>query len=206
MDGHFIVDALIQTIQNNKQYLSDIDGAIGDGDHGINMNKGVSIARNELDTVDYDLSKGLEILTMSLMDKIGGSMGPLYGSIFLGMQRAIHDKKTIEDDDIVAMLVQGYQNLQNISTAKPGDKTLVDVMDPAINALQNDYNLNHDVKSALIACKSAARKGMESTKDLVAKIGRASRLGEKSRGHQDAGATSCYLLLEAFCDTAIKLS
>lgn len=75
MDGHFIVDALIQTIQNNKQYLSDIDGAIGDGDHGINMNKGVSIARNELDTVDYDLSKGLEILTMSLMDKIGGLYG-----------------------------------------------------------------------------------------------------------------------------------
>lgn len=206
MEGHLIIDALIQTIQNNKQYLSDIDGAIGDGDHGINMNKGVSIAQKELDNVDYDLSKGLEILTTALMEKIGGSMGPLYGSFFLGMQMPIQGKQDIEDDDIVAMLVQGYQNLQSISSAKPGDKSLVDVLDPAICTLQDVYKRTHDIKLALNACEKAAYQGMEDTKNMIAKIGRASRLGEKSIGHQDAGATSCYLLLEAFCQTAIKLS
>ena len=139
------------------------------------------------------------------MNKIGGSMGPLYGSIFMGMQEATLDKEEIDGDVIRGMLNTAYENIQMISPAKPNDKTLVDVLDPAINTYNQVYDDSKDVVKALKACSEAAEKGMLSTKDMQARLGRASRLGEKSIGHQDAGATSCYIIINTFCNTSISL-
>lgn len=204
-EGSRIVTYMITCIQENKEYLSDIDGAIGDGDHGINMNKGFTLAKEELEGKNANLSEALGVLSMTLMNKIGGSMGPLYGSIFMGMQMAVNGKDVIDGDVIGAMLSQAYDNIKMISPAKPGDKTLVDVLDPAVNTYTNVWNETHDVIKALSACKESSTKGMASTKDMQAKLGRASRLKEKSIGHQDTGATSCSLIINALCDASISL-
>lgn len=203
-EGKQIVINIIKTIQENRDYLSEIDGAIGDGDHGINMNKGVCIAEEDVKK-DDNLSDSLGSLSRALMEKIGGSMGPLYGSIFMGMQFAIQNREWIDGDIMQAMFHQAYENIKMISPAKIGDKTLVDVLDPAVHAYEDTYQQTNDMVEALKACKDAAHQGMLSTTDLQAKIGRASRLGEKSIGHQDAGATSCSLIISAICDSAIQL-
>ena len=127
-DGKQIVVAIIEAIQKNKDYLSEVDGAIGDGDHGINMNKGVTLALEEINNTE-NLYASLGVLAKVLMNKIGGSMGPLYGSIFMGMQMACKDKEIIDGSVIGSMLTQAYENIKMISNAKPNDKTLVDVLE-----------------------------------------------------------------------------
>lgn len=204
-DGRKLVENMINVIQQNKEYLSDIDGAIGDGDHGINMNKGFTLAKEELDKKDCDLTESLTILAKILMNKIGGSMGPLYGSIFMGMSMATKEEEHIDGNVVEAMLSNAYENIKIISPAKPGDKTIVDVLDPALLAYQKIWSASGDVKEALNACANGCEQGMLATIHMQAKLGRASRLKEKSIGHQDAGATSCCLLLKAMCDTARKL-
>lgn len=204
IEGKVIVENMIAVIQENKDYLSEIDGAIGDGDHGINMNKGATIAKEEIKE-NETLSDSLGTLSMVLMNKIGGSMGPLYGSIFMGMQMACKDQEIIGGEIIQKMLNQAYANIKMISPAKVNDKTLVDVLDPAVNAYNNVYAQNQDTKAALFACKEASTKGMLATISMQAKLGRASRLKEKSIGVQDAGATSCSLIINAFCDSALQL-
>ncbi len=204
-EGREIVDKMIRVIQDNKDYLSEVDGAIGDGDHGINMNKGFTMVEDQLKEKESTLTEALGILSMTLMEKIGGSMGPLYGSIFMGMQMATSGKEEINGDVLQAMFVQAYDNIKMISPAKPGDKTLVDVLDPAVNAYVKTWDETSDVKQALEACKTASSEGLLSTINMEAKLGRASRLKEKSVGHQDAGATSCSLLINAICDAAQKL-
>lgn len=203
-EGKLIVLNIIDTIRKHKDYLSEIDGAIGDGDHGINMNKGVTIARAQVEEKET-LSEALGSLAGVLMEKIGGSMGPLYGSIFMGMQLALGNAEIIDGAMIENMLRQAYDNIQMISPAKPGDKTLVDVLDPAVSAYAAVYAQTHDTCAALTACSQAAEEGMKATRNMQAKLGRASRLKEKSIGHQDAGATSCCLILQTFCSTILAL-
>lgn len=203
-EGKVIVENIIKKIQENKDYLSEIDGAIGDGDHGINMNKGATLAVDEVQK-DTNLSDALGSLAKVLMNKIGGSMGPLYGSIFMGMQMSCKNKEFIDGDVLKAMLNQANENIKMISPAKPNDKTLVDVLDPAINAFNTSFEESNDVVKALNACMEASTKGMLATKDMQAKLGRASRLGEKSIGFQDAGATSCSLIINTLCESAIEL-
>lgn len=203
-EGKVIVENIISKIQENKDYLSEIDGAIGDGDHGINMNKGATLALEQVHK-DVNLSDAFGSLAKVLMNKIGGSMGPLYGSIFMGMQMACKNKELIDGDVLRTMLNQAYDNIKMISPAKPNDKTLVDVLDPAITAYNKIYDEDHDVIKALNACIEASTKGMLATKNMQAKLGRASRLGEKSIGFQDAGATSCSLIINTLCESAIKL-
>lgn len=203
-DGKVIVLNIIAKIQENKDYLSEIDGAIGDGDHGINMNKGATLALDEV-AKDKNLSEALGSLAKVLMNKIGGSMGPLYGSIFMGMQMACKDKATIDGECLKLMLNQAYDNIKMISPAKPNDKTLVDVLDPAVNAYNRVFENTQDPIAALQACIEASTQGMLATKQMQARLGRASRLGEKSIGFQDAGATSCSLILNTLCESAIEL-
>ncbi len=204
IEGKKIVLDIIYAIQENRDYLSEIDGAIGDGDHGINMNKGATLALPEVEEAK-NLTDSLGILAKVLMNKIGGSMGPLYGSIFMGMQEATLNKNQIDGEVIRDMLNIAYENIQMISNAKPNDKTLVDVLDPSINTYNKIYDETKDVVKALNACSEAGKQGMLSTINMQAKLGRASRLGEKSIGHQDAGATSCYIIINTFCNTSISL-
>lgn len=200
-DGAKIVTDMIPVIQDNKQYLSDIDGAIGDGDHGINMNKGFTICQNELRDNPGDLSHSLKTLSTVLMAKVGGSMGPLYGYFFKSMGDAAEAKEIISSDILSEMLQKAVESIQTISDAKVGDKTLIDTLVPANNAFQKAINADKSIAVALEDMKIAAKAGMESTKNMAAKKGRAGRLGERSRGVLDPGAYSCYLILESMANT-----
>ena len=203
-EGLSLIHAMIQTIQENKQYLSDIDGEIGDGDHGINMNKGFSLCKQRL-TGKENLSDGLELLGNILFAEIGGSMGPLYGNFFLEMAQTCSGKNIIDATVFSTMLHAGHNAIEELGEAKVGDKTLVDTLVPAIQAFDATLATSQNLVICLEAMSQAAEKGKESTRDLEAKIGRASRLGERSRGILDAGATSCCLLLQAMASAAIKL-
>ena len=188
-------------IQENKQYLSDIDGAIGDGDHGINMNKGFTLCRDELLANPGDLTHGLKTLSKILMMKIGGSMGPLYGTFFKSLAAACDGVDAIDTAVFGRMLSSGREGIQKISDAKPGDKTLMDVLLPAEAAYQAAAQTGEPFRVCLDKMVEAARQGRDATKEMVAKLGRSSRLGERSRGVIDAGAASCCLILETMAGT-----
>jgi phosphoenolpyruvate---glycerone phosphotransferase subunit DhaL len=199
--GSLIVSNLIATIQQNKQYLSDIDGAIGDGDHGINMNKGFSLCAESLRENPGDLAHGLTVLSKVLMTKIGGSMGPLYGYFFESMAREITGKETIDAAVFGAMLKSSATAIQAISDATVGEKTLLDTLLPAVAAYEQSIATGAGFSQALRLMKEAAIAGRDSTLDMVARKGRASRLGERSRGTLDPGATSCCLILCSMADS-----
>ena len=203
-DGRVVVDKLIVAIQTNKEYLSDIDGLIGDGDHGINMNKGFTICQERLED-GMGLTEALKTLGRVLMMEIGGSMGPLYGTLFNKMSRASKDEEMITRDVFGKMLSDARVGVSELGSAKVGDKTLMDVLIPADEAYKAAQAADKDFKGCLADMKAAAETGWQSTKDLVAKIGRASRLGERSRGVLDAGATSCNLILQTMADAIIEL-
>ena len=142
-DAGIIVDQLIKTIQEQRDYLSEIDGKIGDGDHGINMNKGFTMCEDKLKGKTYNLSEGLSILGETLLDDIGGSMGPLYGMLFDEMAMACEDAEEIDAEVFGEMVTNAVEGLQEISPAKVGDKSLIDTLVPA--------------KEAFIAAKEKAK-------------------------------------------------
>ena len=200
-EGRAIADALIHTIQTNKDYLSEIDGKIGDGDHGINMNKGFTLCEERLAGKNPSVSEALLTISQTLMEDIGGSMGPLYGMLFDGMGAACEGKDEIDAATFENMLEEAAAGVQDIGSAKRGDKTLLDTLLPAQDAFSAALAGGKDFAQALDAMKAAAEEGWRATEGMVAKVGRASRLGERSRGVLDAGATSCCLLLTALADS-----
>ncbi|QNT79225.1 dihydroxyacetone kinase subunit DhaL [Entomobacter blattae] len=193
--GVTIVQDMADIIIANRNYLSEIDGAIGDGDHGINMAKGFSICKEKIAGQEMTLDKALDQLSDTLMEGIGGSMGPLYGSLFFGWAEGIKGKEKITAQDFARMLQKGLDELREISDAQQGDKCLMDALIPAVETFSHAVTQGKTFQKALEEMKKAAESGRDSTKDMVAKIGRASRLGERSRGVLDAGAASCCLLL-----------
>ena len=203
--GTIILNDLIATIQRNKQYLGDIDGAIGDGDHGINMNKGFSLCAEALRDNPGDLAHGLAVLSKILMTKIGGSMGPLYGYFFESMARESAGKEAIDAAVFGAMLRSSVTAIQAISDAAVGDKTLVDALVPAAATYEQSIAAGASFAQAIALMKEAAVKGRDSTRDMAARKGRASRLGERSRGTLDPGAASCCLILCSMADSIKKL-
>lgn len=204
-DGIRIIFDLIRAVQENKQYLSDIDGAIGDGDHGVNMNKGFTLCQDELQANPGNLTHGLKTLSKILMMKIGGSMGPLYGYFFKSLATACEGVDTIDRAVFGRMLESGKKGIQQISEAKPGDKTLMDVLVPAEAAYQAAAQSGESFQVCMDKMVEAAQQGRDATKDMVAKLGRSSRLGERSRGVIDAGAASCCLILETMAGTIRQL-
>ena len=200
-----VVDNLITAIQTNKQFLSDIDGAIGDGDHGINMNKGFTLCREALDKQPGDLAYSLKTLGKILMMKIGGSMGPLYGKFFVSIGKTFEGKEEIGKEDFSEALCSALEEIGKISPAKVGDKTLMDVLIPAAEAFDCAISEGKGFSDCLDAMDAAALKGRDSTVDMVAKIGRSSRLGERSRGVMDAGSASCYIILSSMADSIKSL-
>ena len=198
-EGKFVVERLVKTIQDNKEYLSEVDGAIGDGDHGINMNKGFTICGERIAEQDCSMSEAMETLGYILMSEIGGSMGPIYGTVFMEMGETAHEE--IDLANFADMMNAAYEGLAEIVDAREGDKTLMDVIIPAKDSLKKSVEENRDFAEALSECAAAAEAGRDRTKDLVAKFGRASRLGERSRGILDAGATSCALIVKSLCES-----
>ena len=203
--GINIIYKIIETVQKNKDYLSEIDGLIGDGDHGINMNKGFTMCAKKLEGHDEDITSALKILARTLLSDIGGSMGPLYGSFFNSMAKASVNERLIDSKVFLSMLEAGVSSIKRIGGAKVGDKTLIDVLSPALDAYTQSINNGHDFKSALKSMQAAAITGRDSTINLVAKLGRSSRLGERSRGVLDAGAASCCLILCTMAEEMLEL-
>lgn len=206
-DGKSILMAMVRVIQENKAYLGEIDGLIGDGDHGMNMNKGFTQFALRFGEEEFSFSEGLENLSMILMNEIGGSMGPIYGTIFMEMadSLAAQSGEEITLPVLAEALSAGLSGLETIVDARVGDKTLMDTLTPAVNSLSGDAAANAQFAAALQNMKKAAEDGMQSTKDLMAKYGRSSRLGERSIGVLDAGACSCCLLLCAMADGILQL-
>lgn len=196
-DGKKILTRMIDAIQRNKDYLSEIDGRVGDGDHGINMNKGFSIFEERIHDRDVTFSDGLGELGEILLTEIGGSMGPIYGTIFGGMAERCGGAEEISLSLFAEMLRQGFEDLSEIIEAKVGDKTIVDTLAPAVEAVERSVNQGEPIDRAMASMISAAEQGKESTRDMVARVGRSSRLGERSKGVLDAGAVSCFLIIEA---------
>ncbi len=199
-EGKPILMAMVKAIQKNKGYLSEVDGLIGDGDHGMNMNKGFTVFETRIKDKDISFTEGLDELGTILLTEIGGSMGPIYGTILIEMSDAGETVEKIGLKELSTMLAAGLEELSGIVDAKVGDKTLVDTLAPAVDSLSNAVAEGKSFSIALVEMKIAAEQGKESTKELVAKFGRSSRLGERSRGVIDAGATSCCILLTAIAD------
>ncbi|MBD1555625.1 dihydroxyacetone kinase subunit L [Vibrio sp. S9_S30] len=203
-DGKDIMIEICDVIVANKVYLSEIDGLIGDGDHGINMAKGFAMCKSDLEKLnEVNLGQSFQVLANILMGSIGGSMGPIYGSVFVSMGLEAEGKEHISKADFVEMLSEGLVGLQEISDANVGDKCIMDTLVPAVKAMRDSVNEGFSFKDSLIKMEAAAKAGAESTKDLVSKIGRSSRLGERSVGVLDAGAVSCSLILGQLAQSTI---
>lgn len=199
-DGKRVLMRMVKAIQDNKEYLGEVDGLIGDGDHGMNMNKGFSMFQERYKENDIDFCSGLQALGLVLLNEIGGSMGPIYGTMFLSMAKAAEGKDTLTLSDLAGMMTSALCELQGLVKARVGDKTLMDSLIPATEAITEAKMQGKEVQSALEMMKQAAKSGKDATKDMTARYGRSSRLGERSRGVLDAGAVSCYLLLESMAD------
>jgi dihydroxyacetone kinase phosphoprotein-dependent L subunit len=195
-DSGGLVVELIDVIRENRAWLSKIDGAIGDGDHGINMSKGFTLAGGKLGEPIPPLPDALNILSETLIEDLGGSMGPLYGYLFSSMADELEGQEKLDGDVFGKMLHAALEGVQEIGSANVGDKTLLDTLSPASEAFDEAWRSGKGFAECLEVMSLAAEKGRDATIDMVAKVGRASRLGERSRGVLDAGATSCCLILQ----------
>lgn len=187
-------------IGKNKEYLTDLDSAIGDADHGINMDRGMrSVIEKIGESVggDGEVATLLKTVAMTLISTVGGAAGPLYGTLFLAMAKATSGHEHVDQRDWAAALQAGVDAVKARGRAERGDKTMVDTLEPAVAALVGALNDGASSADAWRAAESAAEKGMAATVPLVAHRGRASYLGERSVGHQDPGATSAWLLIKA---------
>ena len=186
------------TIEDEKDYLSELDGAIGDGDHGVNMAKCFREVKKKLaESSAEDVGALFKEVGMVVLNSVGGAMGALYGTFFLKLSQESVGKAEVNLNDLVAIFQTGEQGILDIGKANLGDKTLIDTLSPAVRAIEAAEKEGKTLAAALADFEQAAKQGMESTKDMLAKMGRASRLGERTIGHQDAGATSCYFILRS---------
>ena len=190
------------TIAENKQYLTELDSAIGDADHGINMDRGFQAVLGKLDGAPPgDIGALCKTVGMTLVSTVGGAGGPLYGTLFLQIGVATAGRSEITPDDWAAALDAAVSGVQSRGKAELGDKTMLDALIPARDAYAAALAEGSDMPSALRRSADAAAEGMTATIPLVARKGRASYLGERSAGHQDPGATSSTLLLRTVADT-----
>ena len=194
-----------RVIAENKDYLTQLDSAIGDADHGANMDRGFKAALAKLPGVaDKDIGTVFKSVGMTLVQTVGGAGGPLYGTFFMQAGTPTANKMELTVGDWSAALEAALNGVVARGKAQLGDKTMVDAITPAVNALKRAVADGADQNESLRRSASAAEQGMKDTIPLVARKGRASYLGERSAGHQDPGATSSFLLLKAAADMWAK--
>ncbi len=199
------IKLVANVLEENKDYLTQLDAAIGDADHGINMDRGFKKVMSQLPAVqDKDIGNILKTVGMALLSSVGGAGGPLYGTLFMRAGMAVDKKYELTDEDLVAMWKAAVDGVIQRGRAQLGDKTMVDALLPAVEAMQQALNEGADTVEILRRGVAAAEKGMKDTIPMLAKRGRASYLGERSIGHQDPGATSSYLILKAMLDVVSK--
>jgi len=183
-----------EEMAEHRQELIRLDTAIGDGDHGTNMNRGMQKALEKLQSAEQpDPGAVLKTVAMALVSSVGGAAGPLYGTLFLQMGTALAGQAEVDLPSYAAAWRKGMEGVQSRGKAQPGDKTMLDALLPAVEALEQASDLD----SGLSAAVAAAEQGMNATTPLVARKGRASYLGERSADHQDPGATSTFYLFKS---------
>ena len=187
-------------IIENKDFLTELDREIGDADHGINMARGFKAVLEKVNLDDTDTGAVLKKAGMTLLSTVGGASGPLYGTAFMEAGKVIAGKTEISPEDFGAMLGAAIAGIQKRGKAVRGEKTMLDALIPAHEAYTAKLAEGADMIAALDSACSAAREGTEYTKTIIATKGRASYLGERSIGHQDPGATSATIMLEAMRD------
>jgi len=196
------LEATAVVIEENRQYLTDLDSPIGDADHGINMDRGFKKIVSKLPGVgEKDIGAILKTSGMALITSVGGAAGPLYGTLLMDAGKAVPGKMELSDDDLVALLGAGLKGVIRIGRTNLEDKTMVDALHPAVEALKKAVADGKDTVEALHLMTDAAHQGMKATIPMLARKGRASYLGERSIGHQDPGATSSYLFLKTLMET-----
>lgn len=188
---------LDQVYTEKKDYLTDLDAAIGDADHGINMTRGFAKVMEKLPEVaDKDIATILKTVGMTLMSSVGGASGPLYGTFWLKGGLAVDGKEALSAEDFLRMIEAGVDGIRQRGRPEPGDKTMYDLWAPVVAALKTRAGNGDDVAALVAAILPVAAKALADTIPLQARKGRASYLGERSIGHQDPGATSSYYMLE----------
>lgn len=193
-----------KSLEENKEVLNELDAAIGDAEHGINMDRGFQKVITQLSSSeDKDIEYILKSTGMALISSVGGASGQLYGSFFLKAAAAVPGKQELDEEELLAVLRAGLKGVVDRGKAQQGDKTMIDALVPGVDAFESMIQKGNSMAEALKQAVTAAEKGMENTISMVARRGRASYLGERSIGHQDPGATSMYLILKALYDSTI---
>lgn len=193
-----IIENMGKNIVDNKELLTELDRAIGDSDHGINMSKGFNAVNNKLSEMENkDWGYILKKVAMILISTVGGASGPLYGTAFLKAATVVEGKMNVDEKDIISMFEQAIEGIKMRGRSDKGDKTILDSLIPAFEAMKTAYDEGENSKEAFKMAEEAALMGVEYTKTIIARKGRASYLGERSIGHQDPGATSTYILIRS---------
>jgi dihydroxyacetone kinase-like protein len=196
-DALGVIREMAAAMEEHRRLLTKLDSEIGDGDHGTNMHRGLQAALERLDGADPSSpADALKAVSMALISKVGGAAGPLYGTAFLRASTALQDKDEVSATDAAEALEAALGGIKQRGKAEVGDKTMVDALAPAVEAAKEAAD-EGSVAGVFRAAADAAREGAESTVPLTARRGRASYLGARAAGHEDPGARSTYLLLDA---------
>ena len=192
-----ILEAIADKIQEQKDFLTELDNEIGDGDHGINMARGFAAVKEKLpDMADREVGSMLKEVGMTLVSTVGGASGPLYGTAFMKAGMACKGVAEMGGEDLLKALSAAIAGVKQRGKSEEGEKTMLDALCPAERALSDALEAGATLKEALGKAVDAAEAGLAHTKDIIATKGRASYLGERSLGHQDPGATSSLLMLQ----------
>lgn len=198
-----IVEGMAKKIEAEKEYLTELDNEIGDGDHGINLARGFEAVEKKLPSLaGGDIGALLKGVGMQLVSTVGGASGPLYGTAFMKAGMACKGLTEIDGPAFVKAMEAAVDGIKMRGKATEGEKTMLDALCPALKVLQDDVTAGKSLKEALQDATQAAEKGVEYTKTIIATKGRASYLGERSLGHQDPGATSSLYLLQVLAEMA----
>lgn len=198
-----IVEGMAKKIEAEKEYLTELDNEIGDGDHGINLARGFEAVEKKLPSLaGGDIGALLKGVGMQLVSTVGGASGPLYGTAFMKAGMACKGLTEIDGPAFVKAMEAAVDGIKMRGKATEGEKTMLDALCPALKVMQDDVAVGKSLKEALQDAAQAAEKGVEYTKTIIATKGRASYLGERSLGHQDPGATSSLYLLQVLAEMA----
>ena len=196
------LEAFAADVSDSREELTRLDSAIGDADHGTNLDRGMSAVLDKLADLAPDAPAALLKATgMTLVSTVGGASGPLYGTFFLRMASSVGDDEDLDAQAFGAALRAGLEGVIARGKAEEGDKTMVDALTPAVDAYEDTASGDADIAESLRSAVDAARGGRDATVEMEARKGRASYLGKRSIGHQDPGATSMTMLIEAAANT-----
>ncbi|HMM42726.1 MAG TPA: dihydroxyacetone kinase subunit DhaL [Thermomicrobiales bacterium] len=199
--GLAIAERVQAVMAEHAAELTQLDSAIGDGDHGTNMNRGfTAVLAKVQEQPDQSLAAVIKTAAMTLISTVGGAAGPLYGTAFLRASTALAASPEVGTAEVATAVKAALEGVQQRGKATTGEKTMVDAIAPAVDALNAAAEAGASVADALDQAAEAARQGMEATIPMLATKGRASYLGERSIGHQDPGATSSYYILRTIAD------